>query len=169
MPYYEKLVVYLHQEKNDNANGLRWVVHFFTMRNFVNEYRTLITNVINEVISLLDNANLSELTLFEGHPWDKVNESRKMAIYRTYHIYDDQFAEYIQKLVKCNGIWGYILVSDEICNDKPQFPKELCARDIDFECANDLYEIVYRMLHSKKTKGKSNLTEIAGVVEVANH
>jgi hypothetical protein len=59
-------------------------------------------------------------------------------------------------------------VSDEIGNDKPQFPKELCARDIDFECANDLYEIVYRMLHSKKTKGELTLAELAGLAEVAN-
>lgn len=139
------------------------------MKNFKAEYRTLIANVINEVISLLDNANLSELTLFEGHPWDEVNESRQKAIYRTYLVYDDQFAEYIQKLVKCNGIWGYVLVSDEIGNDKPQFPKELCARDMNFECVNDLYEIVYRMLHPKKTKGKSSLTELAGLAEVANN
>jgi L-rhamnose mutarotase len=139
------------------------------MKNFKAEYSNLINSIIDEVISMLDNANLSELTLFEGHPWDDNNKGRKMAIFHEYQVYDEHCEEYIYKLVKCGGAWGFVVISTEIGNHKPQFPKELCARDMDFKCANTLYEIVFWLLNRKKTKGKSSLTELAGLAEVANN
>lgn len=139
------------------------------MKNFKAEYSTLINSIIDEIISMLDNANLSELVLFEGHPWDDNNKGRQMAIFYEYQVYDEHCEEYIQKLVKCNGAWGFVVVSTEIGNHTPQFPKELCARDMDFKCANTLYEIVFRLVSCKKAKGKSSLTELAGLAEVADH
>lgn len=139
------------------------------MKNFKAEYSNLISSIITEVISLLDNANLSELTLFEGHPYDDNNKGRKMAIFHEYQVYDEHCEEYIQKLVKCEEKWGFVVISSEIGNHKPQFPKELCARDMDFQCANDLYEIVYRLINCKKVKGQNTLAEIAGLAEITNH
>lgn len=128
-------------------------------KNFRQEYKTLVTNIINEVITLLNDNNLDEITLFEGHPYEVDSIT---PLFATFWVCDEQAHMFIQKLVKCNGIWGYVLYNTD--NDATEFPKELNARDMTFECADALYDAVYDLLKKRK-KNYTNANAILGDTE----
>lgn len=121
------------------------------MKNFKAEYTKLVENVINEIITLLNNSGLNEVTIFDGHPYDDNNyRNNDIPLYYSYHIYDDEYRQLIQKVVKVENKWGFILF-DEHENTK-LFPKELTHRDMKFECADSLYRILYKQLKPKKVR-----------------
>ena len=134
-------------EKDKNGNGFRWVV-LKRMKNFAAEYKRLVEKVINEVISILEDNKLTGITLFSGHPYDAINKGKKLPLFETYWVCDEQEYKYIQKLVKCDDKWGFVLYDTN--EAQTEFPRELNARDIDFECANNIYTIVYKMVCFKK-------------------
>ena len=114
-------------------------------KNFKQEYDTLVANIINEVISLLNEKNLDEITLFEGHPYEV---DCITPLFATFWVCDEQAHKYIQKLVKCNGIWGYVLYNTDSC--ATEFPKEFNTNGMSFECANAVYNAVYGLLNKRK-------------------
>ena len=121
-------------------------------KNFRQEYETLVANIINEVIALLNENNLNEITLFEGHPYD-VDGIKPL--FNTFWVCDEQEHLFIQKLIKCNGIWGYVLYNTY--DDVTEFPKEFNTRDMTFDCVNDVYNAVYDLLKKrKKNNAKAN-------------
>lgn len=128
------------------------------MKKFTNEYRTLIANIINEVITLLESKELTEFTLFEGCPYDEQNKDNKYPVHSTFWVGEDQEHNIIQKVIKCNGMWGIVLY--DTYEYGTHFPQELTARDMEFDCANTLYEFVYNSLIRKK-KQSGTLAEVA--------
>lgn len=120
------------------------------MKNFAGEYRTLIANILNEVATILNNQNVDEFTLFEGHPYDEPNREKKIPQFSSYWVCDEMYYNTIQKLVKCNGMWGFVLYDEY--EQTTLFPRELLPNDMDFKCANDLYEIVYKHFHPKRVR-----------------
>ena len=119
-------------------------------KNFKQEYDKLVASIINEVITLLNENNLDEITLFEGHPYEV---DCITPLFATFWVCDEQAHKFIQKLVKCNGIWGYVLYDTD--RDATEFPKELNARGMTFECADAVYDAVYGLL--KKRKKNTNV------------
>ena len=129
-------------------------------KNFRQEYETLITNIINEVITLLNETDLNEITLFEGHPYDVKGIIKPL--FNTFWVCDEQEHLFIQKLIKCNGIWGYVLYNTY--DDVTEFPKEFNTRDMTFDCANAVYDAVYDLLKKRKKK-YTNANAILGDTE----
>lgn len=122
-----------------------------SMKNFKAEYNTLVTNIINEIVALLNDSGLNELTIFEGHPYDDNNyNDTDIPLYYSYHVYEDAYHQLIKKVVKCDGKWGFVLFDDY--EDITLFPKELTANDMKFECADCLYRKVYKLLKPKKAR-----------------
>lgn len=120
------------------------------MKNFAGEYRTLIANILNEVATILNNQNVDEFTLFEGHPYDEPNREKNIPQFSSYWVCDEMYYRTIQKVVKCNGMWGFVLYDEY--EQTALFPQELLPNDMDFKCANDLYEIVYKHFHPKMVR-----------------
>jgi hypothetical protein len=120
------------------------------MKNFAGEYRTLIANILNEVATILNNQNVDEFTLFEGHPYDEPNREKNIPQFSSYWVCDEMYYRTIQKLVKCNGMWGFVLYDEY--EQTALFPQELLTNDMDFKCANDLYEIVFNHFHPKRVR-----------------
>lgn len=118
------------------------------MKNFITEYNALVANIINEIVTLLDNKGLTELTIFEGDAYDKNNYD--IPVYKTFHIDGDIFYQFIKKLVKIDNKWGFILYDED--EKTTQFPKELTYQNMKFECAECLYRRIYGPLNSKKVR-----------------
>ena len=116
-------------------------------KNFKQEYDKLVENIINEVITLLNENNLDEITLFEGHPYEVEDIT---PLFATFWVCDEQAHMFIQKLIKCNGIWGYVLYNTD--RDRTEFPKEFNARDMTFDCADAVYDAVYGLLKKRKKR-----------------
>lgn len=116
------------------------------MKNFIAEYNALVANIINEIVTLLDNKGLTELTIFEGDAYDKNNCN--IPVYKTYHIDGNIFHQFIKKLVKIDNKWGFILYDED--ENTTRFPKELTYQNMKFECAECLYRRIYGPLNSKK-------------------
>lgn len=134
------------------------------MKNFKADYFDLVSTIVKEIISELETAGLTELTIFEGEPYDANIEIDKLPCFGKYWVYDELEYRYIQKVIKCNGVWGIVVYNSY--EREIDFPLELTAKTLDFDCANNLYEIVFRLLNRKKTKGKTSLTELAGLAEL---
>lgn len=133
------------------------------MKNFKVDYFNLVSNIVSEIISELETAGLTELTIFEGEPYDEENRSKDLPCFGKYWVCDELEYQYIQKVIKCNGVWG-IVVYDSY-EREIHFPQELTARTLDFDCANILYECVYGHLHQRR--GKS-LCDIQALEELKN-
>lgn len=118
------------------------------MKNFIAEYNALVANIINEIVTLLDNKGLTELTIFEGDAYDKNNCD--IPVYKTYHIDGNIFHQFIKKLVKIDNKWGFILYDED--ENTTYFPKELTYQNMKFECAECLYGRIYGPLNSKRYK-----------------
>ena len=116
-------------------------------KNFKQEYDKLVANIINEVITLLNENNLDEITLFEGHPYEVDGIT---PLFNTFWVCDEQEHMFIQKLIKCNGIWGYVLYNTD--SYATEFPKEFNTNGMSFECANDVYDAVYGLLKKRKKR-----------------
>lgn len=116
-------------------------------KNFKQEYETLVANIINEVITLLNENNLDEITLFEGHPYEVDGIT---PLFASFWVCDEQEHMFIQKLIKCNGIWGYVLYNTD--SYATEFPKEFNTNGMSFECANDVYDAVYGLLKKRKKR-----------------
>lgn len=129
-------------------------------KNFRQEYETLVAKIINEVITLLNENNLNEITLFEGHPYEADSIT---PLFNTFWVCNEQEHMFIQKLIKCNGIWGYVLYNTD--SYATEFPKEFNTRGMSFECANDVYDAVYDLLKKRK-KNNTNANTILGDTEV---
>lgn len=126
---------------------------------FRQKYETLVADIINEVIALLNENDLNEITLFDGHPYDVDGIT---PLFETFWICDEQEHKFIQKLIKCNGIWGYVLYNTY--DDVTEFPKEFNRRGMTFECANDVYNAVYGLLKKRK-KNNTGANAILGDTE----
>lgn len=131
------------------------------MKDFAGEYRTLIANILNEVATILNSQNVDEFTIFEGHPYDEQNRGLKTPQFSSYWVCDEMYYRTIQKLVKCNGMWGFVLYDEY--EQTALFPQELLPNDMDFKCANDLYEIVFNHFHPKRvSKGTPKVSDLLG-------
>lgn len=122
-------------------------------KNFKQEYDKLVASIINEVITLLNENNLDEITIFDGHPYEVDGIT---PLFNTFWVCDEQEHMFVQKLVKCNGMWGYVLYNTY--DDATEFPKELNARDMTFDCADAVYDAVYGLLNKRKKSTNVNST-----------
>lgn len=119
------------------------------MKNFKAEYNALVASIINEIVTLLNDNGVTELTIFEGHPYDDNNyKDTDIPLYYSYHIYDDEYHQLIQKIIKVENKWGFVLFDEN--ENTTFFPKELTHQDMKFECAETLYRRVYKLLKPKK-------------------
>ena len=113
------------------------------MKNFKAEYETLVANIIHEIITLLETAGLTELTIFEGTP-----RKNDCPVFMSYNVCDDEYNRFVKKVIKCVNKWGIVLFDDY--DEITLFPKELTAQDMNFECADSLYIKIYKLLKTKK-------------------
>ena len=115
------------------------------MKNFKAEYNALVANIINEIVTLLNDNGVTELSIFEGTPC-----KNDCPIFMSYNICDEEYNRFVKKVIKCDNKWGIVLFDeyDEI----NLFPRELTAEDMNFECANCLYIKVYKLLKPKKVR-----------------
>lgn len=113
------------------------------MKNFKAEYETLVANIIHEIITLLETAGLTELTIFEGTPC-----KNDCPVFMSYNVCDDEYNRFVKKVIKCDNKWGIVLFDDY--DEITLFPKELTAQDMNFECADSLYIKIYKLLKTKK-------------------
>lgn len=118
------------------------------MKNFKEAYFNLILSIFNEIISELETAGLTELTIFEGEPHDEDNKSKDLPCFAKYIMYDEFEYHYIQKVIKCNGKWGIVVY--DTYERETHFPQELTPMRLDFDCANNLYKCVYGHIHRRK-------------------
>lgn len=133
------------------------------MKNFKADYFNLVSTIVNEIISELETAELTELTIFEGNPYDTNIKPNKLPCYTKYDVCGELEFQYIQKVIKCNGMWGVVVF--DTYERETHFPQELTARTLDFDCANNLYECVYGHLHRRKEK---SLGDIQALAELKN-
>lgn len=127
------------------------------MKNFKVDYFNLILSIVNEITSELETAGLTEVTIFEGNPYEADIKSKDLPCFAKYMPYDEVEYQYIQKVIKCNGMWG-IVVYDTF-ERETHFPKELNPMSLDFDCANNLYECVYGHIHRRKSPGDNQALE----------
>lgn len=125
------------------------------MKNFKADYFNLVSTIVNEIISELESAELTELTIFEGNPYNADIKLTKLPCFAKYGVCDELEYQYIQKVIKCNGMWGIVVY--DTYERGIQFPQELTARCLDFDCANNLYECVYGHLHQRQEKTLYNV------------
>lgn len=133
------------------------------MKNFKADYFNLVSTIVNEIIAELETAELTELTIFEGNPYDADIKLTNLPCFGKYWVCDELEYQYIQKVIKCNGMWG-IVVYDSY-ERETHFPQELTARSLDFDCANNLYECVYGHLHRRQGK---TLCDVQPLEELKN-
>lgn len=131
------------------------------MKNFKADYFNLILGIFNEIISELETAGLTELTIFEGEPHDEDNKSKDLPCFGQYLMYDELEYHYIQKVIKCNGKWGIVVY--DTYERETLFPQELTPMKLSFDCANNLYKCVYGHLHRRKS-----LSDIQALEELKN-
>lgn len=125
------------------------------MKNFKADYFNLVSTIVNEIISELETAELTELTIFEGEPYDANNRTKTLPCFAEYWVCDELEYQYIQKVIKCNGMWGIVVF--DTYKRETHFPQELTARTLDFDCANNLYKCVYGHLHRRKEKSPGDI------------
>jgi hypothetical protein len=115
-----------------------WVANR-SMKNFQNEYFALLVNIYEEIISLLENAGLTELVI------DKEGLNNKEARALTINTYVDcngEQCEGIDKLIKCGHRWG-VEIKNSSCHE-PDFPIEFIPVGFSFETLYAIYKVVLR-------------------------
>lgn len=117
-------------------------------RNFKAQYEALISEIIAETLTLLKGAELSEITLFEGHPFDKENSNTIKPLYETFWVCDEQERRFVKKVIKCDDKWGIVLYNTEDMGT--EFPIEISKYSLSFECAESMYRAVYYLLEKNK-------------------
>lgn len=108
-------------------------------RDFRNEYFALLGNIYEEIISLLENAGLTELVIdSEG-----LNHKEACALtINTYVDYNGEQCEGIDKLIKCGHRWGVEIKNSSY--DEPNFPIEFIPVGFSFETLYAIYRVVLR-------------------------
>ena len=120
------------------------------MKNFKADYFNLVSTIVNEIISELETSGLTELEIFEGHPYNTNNKTKTLPCFAEYCVCDEFEYQFIQKVIKCNEMWSIVVY--DTYEQRTNFPQELTARTLDFDCANNLYKCVYEHLHQRQGK-----------------
>lgn len=132
-------------------------------KNFSVEYNALVANIINEIVTLLDNRGLTDLTLFEGDAYRKY--CYNIPVHKSFE--DDTSHQIVKKLVKIDNKWGFILYDED--EKTTRFPKELTYRNMKFECAECLYQRIYELLimyvRRPKTKHSGAVAKLKAKLE----
>lgn len=108
-------------------------------RDFSNEYFALLGNIYEEIISLLENAGLTELVIDSEGLNHK--EARALTI-NTYVDCNGEQCEGIDKLIKCGHRWGVEIKNSSY--DEPNFPIEFIPVGFSFETLYAIYRVVLR-------------------------
>lgn len=135
-----------------------------------NAMRELMENILNSIKETLDSNGLNELTFFEE---ENVPTLCFVDIpYTTYDVGEDTEYLLIRKVIKVNGVWGFIHYDTYMQSD--EFIKPLTDLSQDFKQAQALHNYIYTIVvrernpleHRERTKMRRRRnTETLGDIE----
>lgn len=110
-----------------------------TPNDISNAMNDLMNNIINSIKEMLDSKGLDELTFFEEENVPTLNFAD--VPHTKYGVCDDTEYLLIRKVIKVNGVWGFIHYDTYMQAD--EFVKPLYDLSNDFEQAQALNNFVY--------------------------
>lgn len=131
-----------------------------------NAMRDLMVNIIKSIKETLDNKGLTELTFFEE---ENVPTLCFVDVpHTTYNMGEDTEYLLIRKVIKVNGVWGFIHYNDYMQSD--EFIKPLTDLLQDFKQAQALHNYIYSIVvrernpleYRERTKLRRRNTETLG-------
>lgn len=107
-----------------------------------NAMRDLMNNILNSIKETLDSKGLTELTFFEA---ENVPTLCFQDIpHTTFGVCEDTEYLLIRKVIKVNGVWGFIHYDTYMRDD--EFVKPLYDLSKDFEQAQALHNFIYNIV-----------------------
>lgn len=134
-----------------------------------NAMRDLMKNILNSIKEILDSKGLTELTFFEE---ENVPTLCFVDVpHTTYNMGEDTEYLLIRKVIKVNGVWGFIHYDAYMQND--EFVKPLTDLLQDFEQAQALHNYIYSIVvrgrnpleYKERTKLRRRNTETLGDID----
>lgn len=135
-----------------------------------NAMRELMENILNSIKETLDSKGLNELTFFEEENVPTLNFAD--VPHTTYNVGEDTEYLLIRKVIKVNGVWGFIHYDTYMQGD--EFIKPLIDLSQDFKQAQALHNYIYSIVvrernpleHKERTRLRrrntdSNLGDLA--------
>ena len=130
-----------------------------------NAMRDLMMNILNSIKETLDSKGLTELTFFEE---DNVPTCFVDIPHTTYDMGEDTDYLLIRKVIKVNGVWGFIHYDTYMQVD--EFVKPLTDLSQDFKQAQALHNYIYSIVvrernpleHKERTKLRRRNAEPLG-------
>lgn len=128
-----------------------------------NAMRELMENILNSIKETLDSNGLNELTFFEE---ENVPTLCFVDIpHTTYDVGEDTEYLLIRKVIKVNGVWGFIHYDTYMQSD--EFIKPLTDLSQDFEQAQKLHNYIYSVVvrernpleHRERTRQLRRITD----------
>lgn len=140
-----------------------------TPNDISNAMRDLMVNIIKSIKETLDSKGLTELTFFE-----KENVPTLCFVdvpHTTYDVGEDTEYLLIRKVIKVNGVWGFIHYDTYMQDD--EFITPLTDLSQDFKQAQALHNYIYSIVvrernpleHRERTKLRRRNTETLGDID----
>lgn len=135
-----------------------------------NAMRDLMMNILKSIKETLDSKGLNELTFFEEENLPTLNFAD--IPHTTYDMDENTDYLLIRKVIKVNGVWGFIHYDTYMQVD--EFVKPLTELSQDFKQAQALHNYIYSIVvrernpleHRERTKLRRRNTETLGDIDV---
>lgn len=107
-----------------------------------NAMRGLMENILNSIKETLDSKGLNELTFFEEENVPTLNFAD--VPHTKYNVGEDTEYLLIRKVIKVNGVWGFVHYDTYMLGD--EFVKPLIDLSQDFKQAQALHNYIYSVV-----------------------